>query len=103
MNVLVAIDGSPSATTALELAAAIAWPAPTRIDVLHVEQRLDEDLGVPASKYPSVHARIRDQIEAQLGAVPTSSSWDRAAEAASSACCSAASRGTFCSTRRAPS
>jgi nucleotide-binding universal stress UspA family protein len=68
MNVLVAIDGSPSATMALELAAAIAWPAPTRIDVLHVEQRLDEDLGVPASKYPSVHARIRDQIEAQLGA-----------------------------------
>jgi nucleotide-binding universal stress UspA family protein len=68
MNVLIGTDGSPSATKSLELAATINWPARTHIVVLHVDQLLDSDLGLPVDRYPSVHARIREQIDAQLAA-----------------------------------
>jgi nucleotide-binding universal stress UspA family protein len=68
MNVLIATDGSPSATAALELAAVIRWPTPTHLEVLHVDQLLDGDLDLPPGKYTSVHVRIRQQIGAQLAA-----------------------------------
>ena len=47
MRVLVAIDGSPAAATALDLACAIRWPAGTHIVVAEAVQHADELYGGP--------------------------------------------------------
>ncbi len=69
MNVLFATDGSASSEQARALVASIPWPAPTHIEVLHVDQFLDGDLDLPAGKYTAEHEQIRQEIDAQLAGV----------------------------------
>jgi nucleotide-binding universal stress UspA family protein len=63
MKVLLATDGSPSATHAEELVAAIAWPQGTQIDVLSVEQFSDAEFDLPAGRRAEARAHIEQLID----------------------------------------
>ena len=65
MNVLFATDGSESAKHAQNLVASIAWPASTRIMVLHVAPSFAADLG-PEGQYTAAHEALRRSIEREL-------------------------------------
>ncbi len=66
MNVLFATDGSASAQRAQGLIAATDWGAPTRIEVLHVDQLFPEDLELPPGTYSAVHEKLAQEIDALL-------------------------------------
>lgn len=72
VNVLFATDGSKSAEQAQELVASIDWPAPTHIEVLHVDQLFAEDLQVPAGGYSAAHEKLRDRLISEIDGVRAS-------------------------------
>jgi nucleotide-binding universal stress UspA family protein len=72
VNVLFATDGSKSAEQARELVASIDWPAPSHIEVLHVDQLFTEDLQVPAGEYSAAHEKLREELTAQIERVKAS-------------------------------
>jgi len=69
MNVLLATDGSDRSRVAEELAAAIAWPAGTRIEVLRVDQELAQHLRLPDDARRALQDSVRRELEAHLAAV----------------------------------
>jgi nucleotide-binding universal stress UspA family protein len=69
VNILFATDGSKSAERAQELVGSTDWPAPTHIEILHVDQLFAEDLELPAGTYSAVHERLRDEIGARLAEI----------------------------------
>jgi nucleotide-binding universal stress UspA family protein len=72
VNVLFATDGSNSAEQARELVASIDWPAPTNIEVLHVDQLVTQDLQVPAGGYSAAHDKLRDELISEIDGVRAS-------------------------------
>jgi nucleotide-binding universal stress UspA family protein len=72
VNVLFATDGSKSAEQARELVASIDWPAPSHIEVLHVDQLLAEDLQVPAETYSAAHEKLREDLISEIEGVKAS-------------------------------
>ena len=66
MKILLATDGSPSATHAEELVSSIAWPQGTEIDVLWVDQFSDSQFDLSPQRYAEAHALTQDAIDAQL-------------------------------------
>jgi nucleotide-binding universal stress UspA family protein len=72
VNVLFATDGSKSAEQARELVASIDWPAPSHIEVLHVDQLFTEDLQVPAGQYSAAHEKLRAELTSEIEAVKES-------------------------------
>lgn len=72
VNVLFATDGSKSAEQARELVASIDWPAPSHIEVLHVDQLFAEDLQVPAGTYSAAHEKLREGLTSEIEAVKAS-------------------------------
>jgi nucleotide-binding universal stress UspA family protein len=69
VNVLFATDGSKSAEQARELVASIDWPAPSHIEVLHVDQLFTDDLQVPAGEYSAAHEKLRAELTSEIEAV----------------------------------
>ncbi|MEK6206625.1 MAG: universal stress protein [Chloroflexota bacterium] len=69
MNILFATDGSKSAERAQELVGSTDWPAPTHIEILHVDQLFAEDLELPAGMYSAVHEKLRDEVSARLAKI----------------------------------
>jgi nucleotide-binding universal stress UspA family protein len=69
VNVLFATDGSKSAEQARELVASIDWPAPSHIEVLHVDQLFTEDLEVPAGAYSAAHEKLRAELTSEIESV----------------------------------
>lgn len=69
MNVLFATDGSKSAEQARELVGSIDWPAPSHIEVLHVDQFFTEDLDVPADDYSAAHEKLRAELTSEIEGV----------------------------------
>ena len=69
VNVLFATDGSKSAEQARELVASIDWPAPSHIEVLHVDQLFTEDLDVPADDYSAAHEKLRAELTSEIEGV----------------------------------
>ena len=72
VNVLFATDGSKSAEQAQELVASIDWPAPSHIEILHVDQLFAEDLQIPAGTYSAAHERLREELTAEIERVKRS-------------------------------
>jgi len=66
MKVLLASDGSTSAEHAEGLAAAMAWPGGTEIEVLHVDQLFDGDIDLSPERYATAHEAIRREIDDHL-------------------------------------
>jgi nucleotide-binding universal stress UspA family protein len=71
MRILIATDGSPSATFAETLAASIAWPADTELDVLCVDQLGEDEDDFPAEELAAAHAALRREIDDRLAALVT--------------------------------
>lgn len=69
MKILFATDGSASAQRAQALVAATAWPAPTEIDVLYVDQLFEEEVGLPERQLSALHKMLRADTDKQLAAV----------------------------------
>jgi len=69
VNVLFATDGSKSAEQARELVASIDWPAPSHIEVLHVNQLFTQDLDVPAGDYSAAHEKLRAELTSEIEGV----------------------------------
>ncbi|MDE3112326.1 MAG: universal stress protein [Chloroflexota bacterium] len=66
MKVLFATDASPDALRAQSLIASIAWPVPSRIQVLAVAPTIDGMLDEHASRYETLYERIREGIDLEL-------------------------------------
>jgi nucleotide-binding universal stress UspA family protein len=66
MNVLLATDTSAQAQRAERLVASIPWPDGTRIEVLYVDHVMASELDLPAAKYASLQAQVRERIDAHL-------------------------------------
>jgi nucleotide-binding universal stress UspA family protein len=71
MKILIATDGSPSAAHAEMLAAAIAWPTGTELEVLHVDQLIEDELVYPAARFAELDAKRRRDIDERLGGLVT--------------------------------
>lgn len=68
MKVLFATDGSESAARAQNLVARIAWPTPTTIKVLYVDQPFAGDLDLPRGQITAAHEQARTDVERELAA-----------------------------------
>jgi nucleotide-binding universal stress UspA family protein len=66
MKVLFATDASTPAERAQRLVASIAWPDPTHIEVLYVDQAMISELDLPTAKYASLQEHVRQRIDAYL-------------------------------------
>jgi nucleotide-binding universal stress UspA family protein len=69
MKVLIAIDGSPEASLAIDTAAGLCWPAGSRIDVLTVLPTDADLIGGPWSSFvptDDARTRIRDEARSAL-------------------------------------
>jgi nucleotide-binding universal stress UspA family protein len=71
MNVLFATDGSKSAAQAQDLVASMDWPAPSRIEVLHVSQVLVEDLQIPEGSQSEAGQKLLDEVASEIAKVKT--------------------------------
>lgn len=68
MKVLIATDGSPSAQHAETLAAAIAWPSDTALEVLCVDQLVDE-IDLPDRMFAAARSALHDESDTRLAAL----------------------------------
>jgi nucleotide-binding universal stress UspA family protein len=66
MKILLATDGSASATHAEQLVAAIAWPQGTEIDALCVEQFSDTQFDLAPERRAEARAHVEQLVEQRL-------------------------------------
>lgn len=71
MKILIATDGSPSAAHAEMLASAIAWPAGTELELLHVEELIEDELVYPAARFAELDEERRRGVDERLAALVT--------------------------------
>jgi nucleotide-binding universal stress UspA family protein len=69
MKILLATDGSPSATQAEMLAATTSWPDGVEIDVLCVDQLLDREIDLSPQRFADAHGAVRRAIDDRLAAL----------------------------------
>lgn len=69
VNIVFATDGSKSAERAQELVGSTDWPAPTHIEILHVDQLFSEDLELPPGAHSAAHEKLRDEVHSDLARV----------------------------------
>lgn len=68
MKVLFATDGSESAIRAHKLVASIAWPSPTELRVLHVDQPFVDPLVLSVDLYIVAQEQMRAELQRELEA-----------------------------------